>query len=741
MKLKPRDYQTDAIKSICSTLTNHDRALAVMACGTGKTLVALWVAEQLQAKTILVLMPSLMLIKQTIATWSAHIKWQQYKFMAVCSDNTAADDDITLERNDSCYAIGTDGELVNRFISEHPDTVRLLFATYQSAAIIPNTIHIDLAIFDEAHKIAHDNSHFLYALYDKNIPIKKRLFFTATPRHYSLRYTHEKLEYSMDNAELYGPLAYNLTFGDAIKLGIICDYKIIITVIDKSKLDDRSLEDSFVNINKKNKSLKVNAKTMAAIIALNKCYSEYQINRSITFHRSIADARAFTRAAETATKHIKALHVNGGMSSDARTKVMNEFKNKKLASISNARCLTEGVDIPSVDLVAFLSPKQSKIDIIQAAGRAMRNSPGKQCGYILLPLYIDNLTITNVDNIGKNNEFKQLIDILNSLREYDVSLHEYINDIVNKRNAHNKKQENKVKFIASSVNTDELIESISIKIFDQFRTEWNDRYDELKKYIVATGSFFIKKYSEHETLRRWICTQRCDYNKNLLSHDKIANLAAINFPFDLRHEKFLRQIDKFKEFLNKNPITSLEKKSIPLTIWYYKMRKKFHANTLRPEQKEIFERVCAEYNTEPTNPATRSEIRSNNIAELVKFHHKHGSCASLYTLNRKLFDYFNHKDLDFFTASEQLILKKMDTPLRFAKSIMNKWKLQCAKLEKYKEENNSIAVPPSMNALYQWISLQKRKWRNNELSDEQIMVLKEIGLTPESRINYNGKKI
>jgi predicted helicase len=217
MKIVPRDYQKEAIETITKSLVDSNRATAVMACGTGKTLVALWVAEALQAKTILICMPSLMLIKQTIEVWNEQALFTDYKYMAICCDDKLLDDDeIKIGANECCFDICINTDQVYKFINTEYNGIRLIFSTYQSSYIIPKSITFDLAIFDEAHKTAHkDSKAFRYCLSDDNVTINKRLFLTATPRHYQLRGNKTQLEYSMDNEEVYGPIVYRLDFAQA----------------------------------------------------------------------------------------------------------------------------------------------------------------------------------------------------------------------------------------------------------------------------------------------------------------------------------------------------------------------------------------------------------------------------------------------------------------------------------------------------------------------------------------------
>jgi predicted helicase len=248
-KITPRDYQEAALQNITACLSTTDRAHVVMACGTGKTLVALWSAERLGARQILVLVPSLSLMRQTLQEWSSHNCWgDDYSYICVCSDPTVSrqSDEIPIDPTDIDFRVDTDPEIVGRFLASHSERVKVIFSTYQSSPVVgqamANAKPFDVAIFDEAHKTTGPAATmFAAALSDCRVPIRKRLFFTATPRHYNINQRDEGGDFkfvSMDDPMIYGPRAHTLTFTRAAKAGIICGYKVIISLINKKQVDD-----------------------------------------------------------------------------------------------------------------------------------------------------------------------------------------------------------------------------------------------------------------------------------------------------------------------------------------------------------------------------------------------------------------------------------------------------------------------------------------------------------------------
>jgi predicted helicase len=184
---KPRPHQKAALREIKKVFKDADRAALVMACGTGKTLVALWAAEQSEANNILVLVPSLALVRQLLHEWLKHTtKWGNPSFMCVCSDPTVTrGDEVIVKQSELDFPVSTDSEDVSRYLKSRVEGPRIIFSTYQSAQVVadgmPDPFKFDLGFFDEAHKTAgRVGTKFAFALTDDNLKIKKLLFMTAS---------------------------------------------------------------------------------------------------------------------------------------------------------------------------------------------------------------------------------------------------------------------------------------------------------------------------------------------------------------------------------------------------------------------------------------------------------------------------------------------------------------------------------------------------------------------------------
>ncbi len=256
VKLKrrtPDRHQGEALRAIRKEMKHNDRAKVIMACGTGKTLVSLWAAEQSEPRSVIVLLPSLALVRQTLHEWAKWTSWgDRFRYLCVCSDPTVTRglDKIVVHQADADFQIARDSDDVRRFLDKRGDAVRVVFSTYHSAHVVAGGMasrkSFDLGIFDEAHKtVGREGARDSFALSDKNLRIKKRLFFTATPRHYDIRKKDKegdaKAVFSMDAPEVYGLVIHKLSFAEAAQRDIICDYKVIISIVISDMVNDELL--------------------------------------------------------------------------------------------------------------------------------------------------------------------------------------------------------------------------------------------------------------------------------------------------------------------------------------------------------------------------------------------------------------------------------------------------------------------------------------------------------------------
>jgi predicted helicase len=386
----PRRHQARAI----TAARNHfirDRAARgrlIMPCGTGKSLAAYWIAEALKAKTILVAVPSLALIRQSVTDWTREFlaKGQVPDWVCVCSDETVGN----LERDEfvgEVYELGlpthTEPKKIASLLRAPGKAPKIVFTTYQSgdklaAAARLAGVEFDLAIFDEAHKTVGVRSKtFATLLRDRKFKARYRLFMTATERVF--RGDSDEV-LSMDNEDDYGKRFFHMSFKEAISKRIISDYKILTIAVSDQRVARVIKENRILNLHPRDLD-EAEARAVATGVALKRVLKEQGVTHAISFHSSIRAAERFRDQQDVLNKlrpRTTNVHISSKKTAGQRADLLREFEHEPRALMTNARCLTEGVDVPAIDCVVFADPKQSRIDIVQAAGRALRVSAGEK---------------------------------------------------------------------------------------------------------------------------------------------------------------------------------------------------------------------------------------------------------------------------------------------------------------------------------------------------------------------------
>ena len=548
-KKKPLPHQEEALAAIVPTLQKESRATAIMACGTGKTLVTLWTMEQLGARRVLLLLPSLALLRQTLHEWLKETSLESLAYLCVCSDPTvkADADEIATLQSDLDFEVSTNPEVVRRFLDAPFDGTKIVFSTYQSASVVGEAMKpkesFDLGIFDEAHKTAgREGRNYGYALDDSKIRIGRRLFVTATPRHYNpSKQTKEgeaTIAFSMDDPKVYGPQCFTLTFSNAANLGIICGYKVIISVITSDQVNNELLSRGIVHV----QGDEVLARQVANQIALRDAVVQYGVSKIFTFHSTVKAAASFVaHGSEGVGMHLPefdALHVSGAMPTAHREKLMQEFRRIDRGVMSNARCLTEGVDVPAVDMVAFLSPKKSKVDIVQAIGRAMRRSGSKEVGYVLVPLYLEQREGETLEEAVARTNFEEVWDILQSLKEQDEVLSILIREMsesigLGKGFTDNRLSE-RIEFRGPVLTLEGLRDSITARSLERLESYWDLNFGRLKTFHVEHGHCSVSRNIPY--LGNWVHNLRNLYDRRELSQDRITKLNELNFDWGRRRD-------------------------------------------------------------------------------------------------------------------------------------------------------------------------------------------------------------
>ena len=489
-----RPHQESALKSVKAGLSDADRGKLIMACGTGKTLTSLKIAEEVagKGKRVLFLVPSLSLLSQTLTEWTQETAIPLHNF-AVCSDSDVGkkrkkDDDIVQTfTHELRYPATTNGEkLAAEMAKRHDDQhISVVFSTYHSIQVLGDAQQaglpdFDLVICDEAHRttgatFAGEEESAFVKVHDNDIlKAKKRLYMTATPRIYGDSAKIREVQggvtlCSMDDEALYGKELFIINFSEAVQRGLLTDYKVIVLTIDESHVNQRLQK----LLKDEDNSLKVDdaAKIIGCWKALAKQGIEGEVSddirpmqRAVAFCQVIEAgykgkyhkvsskqiANMFSavveeyqrQAAEEDFDHgtLKcwARHVDGSMNATEKEKKISWLKEQPSDDtckiLSNVRCLSEGVDVPALDAVLFLTPRNSQVDVVQSVGRVMRNSPGKQKGYVVLPVVIP-AGMAPSEALNDNKVYKVVWEVLQALRSHDDQFDAMINklDLLEKR--------------------------------------------------------------------------------------------------------------------------------------------------------------------------------------------------------------------------------------------------------------------------------------------------------------------
>ena len=494
-KRTPRKYQEEAIQNVLAGFQAHNRGKLIMACGTGKTFTSMKIAEKMEGNNgfVMFLVPSLALLSQTLTDWKRQCSVPIHAF-AVCSDTTTGKPDLAnidelTSASDLCYPATTKADKLAEEIKKARTKpgMTVIFSTYQSIEVVSEAQHkfgmeeIGLIVCDEAHRTAgghyqdESDAPFQRIHSDDFIKGRKRLYMTATPRIYGevVKEQKEKGEvilYSMDDEEIYGPTFHTITFSQAVGLGSLVDYKVIVLSVEEDILERRAYSD-YELVQMGGLSVKNAAKVVGCWRALSKIDLQGEVSmsddrqpmrRAVGFAQIIepnmkyldrTSSKRFTDNFEITIDEFKdqqykklsennkslsreaydlqyplkcqTRHIDGSMNSTEKDALLNWLKEDPEDNVCkilfNVRCLSEGVDVPALDAVLFLSPRKSQVEVVQTVGRVMRVSPqtGKKRGYVIIPI----VTPAGLDPsvaLNNNADFDVVWQVLNALKSIDT---------------------------------------------------------------------------------------------------------------------------------------------------------------------------------------------------------------------------------------------------------------------------------------------------------------------------------
>lgn len=481
-----RPHQKEALDKSIEYFKTYDRGKLIMACGTGKTYTSLKIAETLTGGDglVLFLVPSIALLGQTLREWASQAN-EPLSPILVCSDSGVGrnnDDDSDINILDLPLPATTDtfrvASQIEKFIEKDEKKLTVIFSTYQSIEVVSKAQKLlkqsgakkykfDVIICDEAHRTTgvqlkdEDQSAFIKVHNNDNIEALKRIYMTATPRLYSLESQtkaaqNDALLCSMDDPEIYGDEIYRIGFGEAVDKNLLSDYKVLVLTVSednfpqayKKLIEDPNHEITSSDASKIIGCINALSKKMMGDASLVVESDPNPMKTAVAFCSSIRDSKKITEMFNS-TKNIyydsltpeeRAVvvnvdsdHIDGAMNAPLRDRKLSWLKSvpkdsQECRILTNVRCLSEGVDVPALDAVIFMSSRNSQVDVVQSVGRVMRKSPGKKYGYIIIPVLIP--TIQDAKEALDNNErFRVVWTVLNALRAHDDRFNALVNKI------------------------------------------------------------------------------------------------------------------------------------------------------------------------------------------------------------------------------------------------------------------------------------------------------------------------
>lgn len=473
-KKKIRKHQMEALTDVISGFEISPRGKLLMACGTGKTFTSLKIAEEITngKGTVLFLVPSISLLSQTLREWTAQASYLLHP-ISVCSDNKVGKSAEDISTADLGFPATTNADLLAKryaIYKQANDGMIVIFSTYQSIDAVATAQKtgfddFDLVVCDEAHRttgvtLSDDDESAFVKVHDPDfIKAKRRLYMTATSRIYGDESKAKAVEQdavicSMDDEAKFGPVFHNLGFSQAVSEGLLSDYKVLVLAVDEKYVskafqmqlanedNELTLDDAVKIIGCWNGLSKKMARTangddlqndlapMRRAVAFN---SSIKASKSLTtmFSQLIEDYHKRYGPDETMVR-CETDHVDGTYNALLRNEKLDWLKapidENTCRILSNARCLSEGVDVPALDAVMFLSPRNSIVDVVQSVGRVMRKSEGKKYGYVILPVGIPS-GIEPAEALKDNKKYKIVWDVLQALRAHDDRFNNTINKI------------------------------------------------------------------------------------------------------------------------------------------------------------------------------------------------------------------------------------------------------------------------------------------------------------------------
>jgi hypothetical protein len=524
-----------------------------------------------------VLLPSLSLLKQTMQVWKTHAQ-VPFEALPVCSDKTVnqGGDEAVAHTSELGVPVTTDSAEIAAFLRRRSGP-RVVFSTYQSSPEIAVAVAagrvpaFDLVIADEAHRVAGSgSSDFATVLDQKAIKTRRRLFMTATPRYFTGRVLKAAQEVdlevaSMDDQNKFGLVFHRLTFGDAIKRDLLTDYQVAVVGVDDATYKQWAETGTLVTRDGKKIT---DARTLAGQIGLAKAMRKYDLRRTISFHSRVARAREFAAempeviewmpAGQRPNGVLWSSYASGEMTAGerhVRLQHLSQLPDGQRGLLTNARCLSEGVDVPMLDGVAFIDPRRSEVDIVQAVGRAIRRASDKTIGTVVIPVFID--TDADPEVVLTGSAFKPVWDVIKALRSHNDALAEQLDELrrqLGRRGRRPRLPDNIYLDLPARVGSD-FARAFNVRLVEQTTASWEYWFGMMQRFVDRHGharvpqSYTVDGYR----LGGWVGEQRTNYTGGTLKAERQRRLEDLpGWTWDPRTDQWEEGFRQLLSYVERN---------------------------------------------------------------------------------------------------------------------------------------------------------------------------------------------
>jgi superfamily II DNA or RNA helicase len=523
--LIPDRLQKRALSALTSFVGDGGRAVLVMPCGSGKTLVGTWLADRLDARLAVVCVPTLALLPQTLTAWRMHGSGRAHRSMIVGSDPSSGrvvlvdDMDLPAWAREEVRA-STSVSVIADFLRKPGPEARLIVSTYHSAPKVAAALRsagkiADLLVCDEAHRLAgRPRSEFRAVLDEQRFRARRRVAMTATPVEAAAwqddlgaaPYLDDSL--SLDDIAMFGPVAYRASFSDAVDAGRLVDYDVHVLARPAGIAPD-------------DRSVNAGAAVLSAI--------EDGATRILTFHTRVSHAAGLAAHLDGRIhtgKRVTALYLESAHTARERQAVLDHLTTparNEVVVVASARVLSEGVDVPAVDTVVFADPRTSSVDIVQATGRAMRTAPGKARGRIVLTVDLgDGAAGLDDDSRFAASRWRHVWQVLRALASMDPRFRREM-----QRKAREPARERRPgPSLTATLPEGWDTQRWMLRALDSTGAAWWERFRDLERFTMRRGHARPSAGTDPQ-LTVWVTRQRGMWRDGLLDEDRIRALERL----------------------------------------------------------------------------------------------------------------------------------------------------------------------------------------------------------------------